>query len=81
MGSLRITAPGEEVVESDYHEDFERLSPNEKYVTVCMLKGMKQESIAREMGLSPSTVGTYFSRIYKKCGVLSRNDLYRKFAV
>lgn len=81
MGSFRITSPSEEVVESDYHEDFERLSPNEKYVTVCMLKGMKQESIAREMGLSPSTVGTYFSRIYKKCGVFSRNDLYRKFAI
>ena len=80
-GTVKIGEPSNDTVESTYQEDFEKLSPKERCVMVCMLKGMKQESIAREFGISPSTVGTYFSRIYRKCDVCSRNELYQKFAI
>ena len=58
-----------------------KLSANERYVVLCMLKGMKQDCIAREMGVASSTVGTYFSRIYRKCNVQTRNELYSLLAV
>ncbi len=80
-GSYKISSTVPAVVENSYREDFEKLSPNEKSVMVFMLRGMKQEAIARKLGISASTVGTYFSRIYKKCDVSSRNELYQKFAL
>ena len=58
-----------------------KLSASERYVLFCMLKGMKQDCIAREMGVASSTVGTYFSRIYRKCHVQTRNELYSLLAV
>lgn len=81
FGTLKIGEPSEKTVESTCQEDFAKLSPKERDVTTRMLKGMKQDAIARELGISPSTVGTYFSRIYKKCGVGSQNELYKKFSV
>lgn len=81
FGSYKVSYTAPDVVESSCREDFEKLSPNEKSVMVFMLRGMKQEAIARKLGISASTVGTYFSRIYKKCDVSSRNELYQKFAL
>lgn len=66
---------------ADYQECFEKLSPNEKIVCVCMLKGMKQEAIALEIGVKSSTVGTWFRRIYAKCGVKSVIELHSKFCM
>ena len=41
-GTVKIGEPSNDTVESTYQEDFEKLSPKERSVMVCMLKGMKQ---------------------------------------
>lgn len=64
---------------ASYQECFEKLSPNEKIVCACMLKGMKQEAIALEIGVKSTTVGTWFRRIYAKFGVKSIIELHTKF--
>jgi DNA-binding NarL/FixJ family response regulator len=55
----------------------EQLSDQE-YKVLCQLSVGKSLSVtAREMGLSPSTVGTYRSRIMSKLGLKNNADLVR----
>jgi two-component system invasion response regulator UvrY len=55
----------------------ERLSDRE-YKVLCLLAvGKSLSGTAREMGLSPSTVGTYRSRIMGKLGFKNNADLVR----
>jgi DNA-binding NarL/FixJ family response regulator len=55
----------------------ERLSDRE-YKVLCLLAvGKSLSGTAREMGLSPSTIGTYRSRIMGKLGLKNNADLVR----
>lgn len=49
-----------------------RLSPRELQIVKCVFDDLKEASIARQLGLSQSSVHTYLRRVYSKCGVDSR---------
>ncbi len=55
----------------------ELLSKREMEVLQGLLDNKKQEEIAEELGISPSTVKTYASRIYRKLGVSSKKELLK----
>jgi len=55
----------------------ERLSDQE-YKVLCLLAAGRSLSVAaRELGLSPSTVGTYRSRVMKKLGLTNNAEMVR----
>lgn len=43
----------------------------------CLLKGSTNNEIGEQLYISPRTVDTHFSNIYRKCGVRSRLELVR----
>ncbi len=51
---------------------FDDLTPSEKQVLGCMVKGHTNKAIANELGLSPGTVRNYVSSICKKLNVNNR---------
>jgi DNA-binding NarL/FixJ family response regulator len=55
----------------------ERLSDQEYKVLCLLAAGRNLSAAARELGLSPSTVGTYRSRIMKKLGLTNNAELVR----
>jgi two-component system invasion response regulator UvrY len=55
----------------------ENLSDQEYKVLCLLAEGKTLSGTAREMGLSPSTVGTYRSRIMGKLGLKNNADLVR----
>jgi len=55
----------------------ERLSDQEYKVLCLLAAGRSLSAAARELGLSPSTVGTYRSRILKKLGLTNNAELVR----
>ena len=40
-----------------------------------MVKGFSYKDVAKELGISTSTVGTYVQRIYEKLHVSSRREI------
>ncbi len=54
------------------------LSHREKQIAVAISSGHKQAEIAKQLGLSPFTVGTFTKRIYLKLGVHNRVELANK---
>lgn len=48
------------------------LSPREMQVVRLIFADDKEEAIAGELGISPSTVHTYIERLYRKLGVRDR---------
>lgn len=52
-----------------------RLTPREREVVSRLLAGASQSGIARDLGIKPSTVGTYKSRACEKLGVSSLDEL------
>lgn len=55
----------------------ERLSPREREVALAVLRGLTDKQIARELGLSPSSVRTYLNRLFEKTGAVRRAGLAR----
>jgi DNA-binding NarL/FixJ family response regulator len=55
----------------------ERLSDQEYKVLCLLAAGRSLSAAARELGLSPSTVGTYRSRVMKKLGLTNNAELVR----
>jgi len=45
---------------------FDQLSPRELEVALLLLHGLRQESIAKRLSLSPKTVNTHKSRLFEK---------------
>jgi len=45
---------------------FDLLSPREMEITLLLLHGLRQESIAKRLSLSPKTVNTHKSRLFEK---------------
>lgn len=54
---------------------FQALSAREREVLHLLAQGQSQQRVARELGLKPSTVGTYRSRAYEKLGVSNKGEL------
>lgn len=54
---------------------FRMLSAREREVLGLLAQGQPQQRVARELGLKPSTVGTYRSRAYEKLGVSNKGEL------
>ncbi|NJM82241.1 MAG: winged helix-turn-helix transcriptional regulator [Tabrizicola sp.] len=48
------------------------LSPREHEVLVSVAHGLSNKQIARELNISPSTVGTHVENLYRKLGVSNR---------
>lgn len=53
------------------------LSKQEAIIFLKYKEGLRGKEIAEEMGISQKTVGTYFMRIRKKCGVHPEWNLYK----
>lgn len=53
------------------------ITPREGQIIRCLLKGETNNRIGEELYISPRTVDTHFSNIYRKCGVRSRLELVR----
>ncbi len=48
---------------------FDQLSPRELEVAMLLVQGLRQESIARQLSLSPKTVNTHKTRLFDKLAV------------
>lgn len=73
---LKPREKAKETVEKDAR--FEGLSQREKDVLSPLLVGKSQAEVAVELGLKPSTVGTYRKRAMEKLGAASLDDLREK---
>ncbi len=51
------------------------LSPREEDVLRCVVRGMRNAEVARELAISEETVKTHLNRIFKKLGVRDRLEL------
>ena len=52
-----------------------RLSPRERQIFEFLVRGFRNEDIARALGTSPATVRNQLVRLYRKAGVASRSEL------
>jgi DNA-binding CsgD family transcriptional regulator len=52
-----------------------RLSPRERQIFDYLLRGFRNEDIARALGTSPATVRNQLVRLYRKAGVGTRSEL------
>lgn len=76
--SLQVEAAATLPESGDKAERFARahgFSAREEEIFKGFARGFNLASIGEELGLSPSTVGTYMHRIYSKVGVESRQGL------
>lgn len=55
------------------------LTPREREVAVCILKGHSSKSLAREIDISPETVKIHRRNLYRKLGISSQSELFLKF--
>lgn len=53
----------------------ESLTSREQQVLELLVEGFSYKEIAQQLGISPSTVGTYVQRIYEKLHVSSRREI------
>jgi DNA-binding NarL/FixJ family response regulator len=78
MRTIEESARGSRLLPSSAWEHLSetlRLSPREMQVVRAVFDDWKEESIARELGISRHTVNTYFRRLYSKLRVSSRPQL------
>jgi DNA-binding NarL/FixJ family response regulator len=61
-------------VAEDAPEPATSLSEREVQVLKCLARGQSYKEVARDMGLSPYTVGDHVKRIYQKLAVGSRGE-------
>lgn len=52
-----------------------KLSPRQRQVLTCLVRGDSEKQAARELGLSPQTVHDYVKALYGRVGVHSRGEL------
>ena len=52
-----------------------RLSPRERQIFDFLVRGFRNEDIARALGTSPATVRNQLVRLYRKAGVATRSEL------
>jgi PAS domain S-box-containing protein len=56
-----------------------RLSERENQMLQMAARGLTDQGIAHELGISVGTVGTYWGRVREKMGALSRSELVAKY--
>jgi len=56
---------------------FDLLSPRELEIALLLLQGLRQESIAKRLNLSPKTVNTHKSRLFEKLQIQDSMTLAR----
>ena len=52
-----------------------RLSPRERQIFEYLIRGFRNDDIARALGTSPATVRNQLVRLYRKTGVATRSEL------
>jgi len=57
-----------------------RISPRQRELLQCLLKGASTKEAAFQMGVTESTVHTWFKRLHRKLGVHSRGELLARLA-
>ena len=55
--------------------DRERLTPQELQIARCVARGATNKEAAADLFLSPKTIETHLTRVYRKLGVRSRSEL------
>ena len=55
------------------------LTARERQVAVGIIRGVSALGISLELGLSEDTVSTYRKRTYRRLGIGSRHELFRKY--
>ena len=70
--TTRSSAPRSEAAPSE--DRFSMLTSREREVLSLLAKGLNQEDIARELDISPATVGTHIQRVLGKLGIHSRTQ-------
>jgi two-component system response regulator FixJ len=63
--------------ELDARERFEALTPRERDVLACLVRGASSKEIARQLSLSPRTVETHRANVMTKTGAKSLSTLLR----
>jgi DNA-binding CsgD family transcriptional regulator len=75
--SRQIRSHSSEISMSDsFINDFV-ITAREKEIITCLLKGCTNNQISETLFISPRTVDTHFSNIYRKCSVRSRLELVK----
>lgn len=77
--NLLLPAPGEFSSISFLQKQFD-LTPREREIVDLTCSGMSPKEIGMRLSLSISTVYRHMANIYDKCGISSRQELYRLFA-
>lgn len=67
-------------IASDASTGFAGMTPRERQVAVSLRDGRTRNEIARELGISPNTVGTITRKLYAKLGVHRRAELVTRLA-
>lgn len=70
--TTRSSAQSSEAAPSE--DRFSMLTSREREVLSLLAKGLNQEDIARELDISPATVGTHIQRVLGKLGIHSRTQ-------
>lgn len=73
------TAVGSSIA-SDASTGFAGLTIRERQVALALRDGRTRNQIARELGVSPNTVGTFTRKLYAKLGVHRRAELVTRLA-
>ncbi len=55
----------------------DHLTPRERQIAGLVLCGLQTKEIAARLYVSPYTVGTHITNIYRKCGIRNRIELAR----
>lgn len=76
----RAIVPPPEAGEPRGRETEPALSPREREVALAVLRGLTDKQIARELGLSVSSVRTYLGRLFDKTGATRRAGLAQSLA-
>lgn len=72
LPTLYIHMAGQTPVEKT--SGFDELSPRQREVLACLVRGLSDRDIAQELFISVRTVQTHLTHIYNKLGVRSRTE-------
>ena len=80
LHSTDMTVLRNKVAKSDRFERY-RLTPREKEVAALLLSANTVRMVAGELKISQSTVNMHTANLYRKLGINSKAELFKKFGV